>query len=337
MDSRGRAPSWLARSLRKITLASWAMHSSLPFFTAAEMEASVVNSSSLSSPMVTVALLAFGLNFGGRGMSSDFTSALTDRPSSCLTGGPGGGRGPSCPASALTLQEPPAGVYGVAAAAVLTVFAPNSCFTPPGWGGCAGGCGTSPSSSFNSALIAMRSASGANFLRNTRRRSSWPRKIRTAALASTVPDKARMNSWYCSTFPHSVKRAFTAAKKVEAETSSCCVGSPGIDSSTSSMGVGAAAARALGVGRARLAAGAAPSKTSEAWASCSLWLFILALKRSAREAGTAVGAALGVACHAPARETCFAAEPSAVGLTAAVAFLPLANKDGCEEAVGNSA
>mmetsp|Transcript_17100 Transcript_17100/g.46353 ORF Transcript_17100/g.46353 Transcript_17100/m.46353 type:complete len:230 (-) Transcript_17100:1382-2071(-) len=194
----------------------------------------------------------------------------------------------------------------------------------------------------------MRSASGANFLLKTRSRSSWPRRIRTAALASTVPDRARMNSWYCSTFPHSTKRAFTAARKVEADTSSCSVGKPGTASSTSSTSGTSADTLLPVLARARFAGGAAtaPSKTSASCASCSLWIFILALNLSARDAGTAAGAAPpGAVCQAPARETCLAAPAavdwagSALTLAApAAGRLPLvANRDGCEVTVGSSA
>mmetsp|Transcript_1208 Transcript_1208/g.3263 ORF Transcript_1208/g.3263 Transcript_1208/m.3263 type:complete len:392 (+) Transcript_1208:116-1291(+) len=357
-DSRGRAPSCVARSLRKIVLASCAMHSSLPFFTAAAMEASLSSSSSLSSPMVTVGRGALGLNFGGRGASSLLTSALTPRPSSCFTGGPEGGRGPSCPASVLTLR--PGGMRGAADATVLGPLAPNSCLTmPPFVGGCEGGWGMSPSSSFNSALIAMRSAWGANFLRKTRNRSSCPRRILTAALASTMPERARTNSWYCSTLPHSTKRALTAARKVEAEISSCSVGSPTANSaspsSSRSCTTGFGTALALALAFFWGGASSASSNFSCCWASCALLAIILSLNLSEREAGTGA-ASSGLACQCPARDTCFAPGASVAGFEGGLAgaslalgafggavgafhevFSSLPNRDGCDVAVGNSA
>mmetsp|Transcript_69504 Transcript_69504/g.224854 ORF Transcript_69504/g.224854 Transcript_69504/m.224854 type:complete len:391 (+) Transcript_69504:827-1999(+) len=355
MASRGRAPSPVVRSLRKIVLASCAMHSSRPFLTAAAMDASPI-SSSLSSPMVTVPRGALGLYLGGRGMSSALTSLFTSLPSSSFTPrGPAGGLGPSCPASALTRarDEPPAGVKGVLRESS------SSCLTPPMLGGCDGGCGASPSSSRSSCLMAERSACGANLRRKTRRRSSWPLRIRTAALASTVPESARMNSWYCSTLPHSVSRALTAARNVEAETSSCSVGAPGGKSSISSTSKGSTGGGTLGPAFAlafltTLGAGrsTASSNLSTSLASRSRCSFMRCLKRSTREAGTAAAPGSESACQTPARETCLAGASAAFcggfagaalaafgGPAEALAALDFcfAKRDGCVAAVGSSA
>mmetsp|Transcript_69177 Transcript_69177/g.195024 ORF Transcript_69177/g.195024 Transcript_69177/m.195024 type:complete len:207 (+) Transcript_69177:1123-1743(+) len=194
------------------------MHSSRPFFTAAEIDASSMTSPSLSSPTVTVPRMECGARCGGLGISSAPSSDLTSSLFTPGSGGPAGGEGRSPASSCLT---PMPGVKGA-----FLPLASSSCFTAPRRGGCWGGWGASAASSESSSCMAARSALGANLRLNTRTKSSWPRKILTAALASTVPESVRTKSAYWSCLPHSVKRDFTAARNVDADISSCSVGVP---------------------------------------------------------------------------------------------------------------
>mmetsp|Transcript_65085 Transcript_65085/g.167523 ORF Transcript_65085/g.167523 Transcript_65085/m.167523 type:complete len:382 (-) Transcript_65085:754-1899(-) len=244
------------------------MHSSLPFCTAVAMEASWISTSSSSpsesSPMVTGARHTRGSHWGGRGLRySRFTSAFSALTVSRLTlGGCDGGRGPPPPpSSSLT----------------------SSLLTRPPGGGREGGRGPSAFSSSSSALMAIRLARGANLRRKTRSRSSCPRRILTAARASTVPARASTKSWYCSTLPHSSSRLFTEARKVAAETSS----SPSAAASSSCGVLATGSSEAV---RARLDggwAGAAAAAASASSPRLSIFALSRCLTRSARDIGTA--------------------------------------------------
>mmetsp|Transcript_87915 Transcript_87915/g.158501 ORF Transcript_87915/g.158501 Transcript_87915/m.158501 type:complete len:253 (-) Transcript_87915:1895-2653(-) len=197
IESLRRAPLPSNRFL-KIVLASWATHSSRPLFTAVAIEASSKASSSLSSPMVTAGRASLGPYAGGLGTASglsSFTSALT--PSSALMPALGAGppgarvpRGGGGVAGGRGAEPPPSSCL------TPCLGSRSSCLTTPGpLGGRGGGRGASCiSSSLISAFIAARSAFGANLRWNTRTKSSWPRRIRTAALASTEPERASTNS-----------------------------------------------------------------------------------------------------------------------------------------------
>mmetsp|Transcript_119752 Transcript_119752/g.298725 ORF Transcript_119752/g.298725 Transcript_119752/m.298725 type:complete len:237 (+) Transcript_119752:849-1559(+) len=180
MARRALAPSCAALSFRKTNFASCATHSSRPLRTAAAMEASscISSSSSLSSPMVTMPRRMFGAKLGGRGTSSLLTSPLTSSRLTPRDGGfAAGGLGPSPTAAAVRRPPLPAGVDGTEGGGAEGGAARrevSSSFTAlKGGTGAAGEgrLGASSGSSASSALMATRSALGANLLLKTRRRS----------------------------------------------------------------------------------------------------------------------------------------------------------------------
>mmetsp|Transcript_16931 Transcript_16931/g.31621 ORF Transcript_16931/g.31621 Transcript_16931/m.31621 type:complete len:272 (+) Transcript_16931:1135-1950(+) len=212
---------------------------------------------------------------------------------------------------------------------------------PPG-GGIGGGTGPSlgvGSSSRSSSLICMRSARGANFRLKTFSKSSCPLRILTAALASTLPESATTNSWYCSTLPQSMSRVFTAARNVAADISSCSVGISG----KSSASIAAPACFCLGVGMLSVGAlrgffgggSGASSNSSAAWrASRMARCLYLSLRELGRSASYWIGGSFF--------DTGGGAGASFLGATGGGArFFPLEScwtkRLGCEKAVGRLA